>query len=94
MGVVIPRPGNAGLAGLSAALYLAAAGHHPVLLEANDYLGGKVNYSTHRGNLAVLRKVGVENPAENTGIYISSQGRGRVADDSKQAGRMFERDCP
>jgi uncharacterized protein with NAD-binding domain and iron-sulfur cluster len=34
--------GGAGLAGLSAALYLAAAGHHPVLLEANDYLGGKV----------------------------------------------------
>ena len=32
----------AGLAGLSAAMYLAAAGHHPVLLEANDFLGGKV----------------------------------------------------
>lgn len=31
-----------GLAGLSAALYLAAAGHHPVLLEANEFLGGKV----------------------------------------------------
>lgn len=33
---------GAGLAGLSAALYLAAAGHHPILLEANEYLGGKV----------------------------------------------------
>ena len=31
-----------GLAGLSAAFYLAAAGHQPILLEANEYLGGKV----------------------------------------------------
>lgn len=33
---------GAGLAGLSAATYLAAAGHHPVVLESNPHLGGKV----------------------------------------------------
>ena len=38
----------AGLAGLSAAMYLAAAGHHPVLLEANEFLGGKVSHCPSR----------------------------------------------
>ncbi|KAK9804186.1 hypothetical protein WJX73_010396 [Symbiochloris irregularis] len=33
---------GAGLAGLSTAVYLAAAGHHPIVLESNPYLGGKV----------------------------------------------------
>ncbi|KAJ3702551.1 hypothetical protein LUZ61_006256 [Rhynchospora tenuis] len=33
---------GAGLAGLSAAKYLADAGHRPILLEARDVLGGKV----------------------------------------------------
>nr|ALE33746.1 phytoene desaturase 2 [Erythranthe lewisii] len=45
-----PRPNKplevviagAGLAGLSAAKYLADAGHKPILLEARDVLGGKV----------------------------------------------------
>jgi 15-cis-phytoene desaturase len=33
---------GAGLAGLSTAKYLADAGHHPIVLEARDVLGGKV----------------------------------------------------
>jgi 15-cis-phytoene desaturase len=32
-----------GLAGLSTAKYLADAGHKPILLEAREVLGGKVN---------------------------------------------------
>lgn len=34
---------GAGLAGLSAAKYLSDAGHKPIILEARDVLGGKVN---------------------------------------------------
>ncbi|KAL5995051.1 hypothetical protein ACLOJK_025109 [Asimina triloba] len=34
---------GAGLAGLSTAKYLADAGHKPILLEARDVLGGKIN---------------------------------------------------
>jgi 15-cis-phytoene desaturase len=45
-----PRPAKplkvviagAGLAGLSAAKYLSDAGHHPIVLEGRDVLGGKV----------------------------------------------------
>lgn len=33
---------GAGLAGLSTAKYLADAGHHPIVLESRDVLGGKV----------------------------------------------------
>lgn len=33
---------GAGLAGLSTAKYLSDAGHHPILLESRDVLGGKV----------------------------------------------------
>lgn len=33
---------GAGLAGLSTAKYLSDAGHHPILLEGRDVLGGKV----------------------------------------------------
>ena len=34
---------GAGLAGLSTAKYLADAGHHPIVLESRDVLGGKVS---------------------------------------------------
>ncbi len=46
----VPRPerplrviiAGAGLAGLSTAKHLTDAGHHPVVLEGRDVLGGKV----------------------------------------------------
>ena len=46
----MPRPerplrvviAGAGLAGLSTAKHLVDAGHHPVVLEGRDVLGGKV----------------------------------------------------
>jgi 15-cis-phytoene desaturase len=54
-----PRPAKplkvviagAGLAGLSAAKYLSDAGHHPIVLEGRDVLGGKVNW--HRLEIGI-----------------------------------------
>lgn len=42
---------GAGLAGLSTAKYLADAGHHPILLEGRDVLGGKVRTSFSRAGV-------------------------------------------
>lgn len=55
-----PRPAKplkiviagAGLAGLSAAKYLSDAGHHPIVLEGRDVLGGKVGITVTVANLA------------------------------------------
>ena len=55
----VPRPerplrviiAGAGLAGLSTAKHLTDAGHHPVILEGRDVLGGKVTVTVLRHNV-------------------------------------------
>lgn len=57
-----PRPAKplkvviagAGLAGLSAAKYLSDAGHHPIVLEGRDVLGGKVSVHPASANSCIV----------------------------------------